>query len=196
MQMSDQDFNHKVKSLFDEIQTKRAELVKLLSSNPITVLDYELLSTENTPVLLSSLFGDKEELIVVHNMGKSCRYCTLWADGFSSSTSHFLNRCAFVLVSPDKPETLKVFSEERGWQFPVYSAFNTNFILDMGYAYKKEEKTYYIPGVSIFSKNGGIITRTAQDFFGPGDFYSPIWHLFDLLPKGVNEWQPNYNYHS
>ena len=39
--------------------------------------------SEVGPVRLSELFGEHDDLVIIHNMGASCRYCTLWADGFS-----------------------------------------------------------------------------------------------------------------
>src|SRR5215204_1578561 len=48
------------------------------------VADYALLDPDGSPTTLSALFGDGDDLIVIHNMGRGCVYCTLWADGFSS----------------------------------------------------------------------------------------------------------------
>ncbi len=51
------------------------------------------------------------------------------------------------------------------------------------------------PGVSTFKREAdGRILCTARDEFGPGDLYCSIWHLLDLLPKGVNDWEPKYSY--
>ena len=45
------------------------------------VIDYDLVDSENQKIKLSQLFGTKKDLILVHNMGKSCPYCTMWAEG-------------------------------------------------------------------------------------------------------------------
>src|SRR5437879_11525777 len=66
------------------------------SSEPEEVEDYEFAVPGGTS-RLSALFGEKETLFVVHNMGMSCAYCTLWADGFNGAYDHLRNRAAFVV---------------------------------------------------------------------------------------------------
>ena len=62
---------------------KKAELLRArLSEEQEQVEDFELQGW-NGSVRLREAFGDREELLVVHNMGSSCNYCTLWADGFN-----------------------------------------------------------------------------------------------------------------
>lgn len=177
----------KMKKLNDDIAGSRKKMIKLLSKQAkMDVQDYTLKDTSGNDVKLSEMFGDKENLFLVHNMGKSCSYCTLWADGFSGVTYFIEKKAAFGLVSPDKPEVQKEFAESRGWKFKTYSSAGSSFTKDMGYL--TEENNYW-PGVSVFHKNSdGGITRVAKDFFGPGDFYSSPWHFFDLLPQnGMSE---------
>src|SRR5690348_16725862 len=73
-----------------------------------TVGDY----TFDTPageVTLAELFGDQRDLLVVHNMGRGCPYCTLWADGFNSLVPHLANRAAFVVASDDPVDVQQEF---------------------------------------------------------------------------------------
>jgi len=66
---------------------------------------------------LAGLFGRKDDLVVIHNMGSSCPYCTLWADGFNGLYDHLANRAAFALSSPDAPAAQKRFAEgPRDWE--------------------------------------------------------------------------------
>jgi hypothetical protein len=30
--------------------------------------------------------------------------------------------------------------------------------------------------------------------FGPGDDFCAVWHFFDLLPEGVDGWEPRFAY--
>ena len=60
---------------------------------PETVPDYELRGTDGV-VRLSEMFGAKSDLILIHNMGAGCPYCTMWADGF--------NAC-FITWRTDRP---------------------------------------------------------------------------------------------
>ncbi|MCI0448550.1 MAG: DUF899 family protein [Chlorobi bacterium] len=172
----------KLRKLEEEIQSARRKMIKLHSKQArMDVQDYVFKDKNGNDVKLSETFGDKENLVLIHNMGKFCSYCTLWADGFNGVTYFVETKAAFALVSPDPPDVQKQFAEERGWKFNMYSAYDSTFISDMGY---KTETGSYWPGVSVFHKDGdGNITRVAKDYFGPGDFYSSPWHFFDLLPK-------------
>ncbi|MHA1513621.1 MAG: DUF899 family protein [Candidatus Hodarchaeales archaeon] len=143
-------------------------------------------------ITLSELFHDKEDLIVIHNMGKHCAYCTMWADGFNGVLPHIQDRTSFVVISPNSPVIQKEFSDSRGWKFSMVSAQSSTFIKDMGF---ELEDGKYMPGVSFFHKdNKGKIIRTGKDFFGPGDVYSSPWQLFKFLKRGINNWSPKLSY--
>jgi len=175
----------KLRKLEEEVRHARKKIIKLLKKQAkMDVENYTLKDKNGQDVTLSDMFGAKENLIVVHNMGTSCKFCTLWADGFNGVNYFIENKAAFALVSPDPPEVQKQFSDERGWKFNMYSGHDSGFISDMGY---KTAEGGYWPGVSVFHKDkDGKITRVAKDYFGPGDFYSSPWHFFDLLPKNGN----------
>jgi len=147
------------------------------------------------PVRLSELFGEKHDLLVVHNMGERCPYCTLWADGFASMYKHIADRCAFVLTTPDEPAVAAAFAGARGWTFPVVSHAGTDFAKQMGY--EGEESTYgrFRPGISAFRKREDrSMVRTGTRSFGPGDDFCALWPMFDLLEGGAGEWAPKYHY--
>ncbi len=172
----------KLRKISEEIAELRKKYIKISAKQAkMDVSDYVLKDTEGRDVKLSEMFGDKENLILIHNMGKACSYCTLWADGFSGEAYYIEKKAAFALVSPDAPEVQKEFAASRGWKFRTYSAAGTAFIADMGYYTEAEG---YWPGVSVFHKDAeGKIARISKDYFGPGDFYSAPWHFFDLLPE-------------
>src|SRR5437867_12015991 len=79
---------------------------------PQPVDDYTF-STVKGPTRLSRLFGAKRDLVVIHNMGAGCPYCTLWADGYSGLYDHIASRAAFVIASPDPPEIQRRFARSR-----------------------------------------------------------------------------------
>lgn len=85
------------------------------------VKNYEFLGQQNQKIRLSELFGNKKDLILIHNMGNSCPYCTMWADGFNGLLQHLQDRAAFVVSSPDDPMTQKDFASSRGWKFKMIS---------------------------------------------------------------------------
>ncbi len=170
----------------EQTQGKIQELRSRLEPEPVN--DYTLKNSEGKEVLLSSLFNGGEELMVIHNMGKKCSYCTLWADGFNGFTKQINSRMPFVLVSPDSPKVQKEFANSRGWTFKMLSAEDSTFTKDLGF--EPQPKQYW-PGVSALILKEGKIYRTGYDHFGPGDFYCSPWHLYDLFPKGDNDWQPS-----
>ena len=172
----------KLRKITEEIADLRKKYIRQISKiAAMDTKDYTLKSSYGNDVKLSEMFGDKKYLYLVHNMGKSCSYCTLWADGFSGITYFMEKKAAFGVVSPDAPEVQKEFAESRGWKFKMYSSVGSDFTKDMGYY---TEAGAYWPGVSVFQKNAdGSIRRISKDFFGPGDFYSSPWHFFDLLPQ-------------
>lgn len=156
----------------------------LAAVEPEEVQDYEFTNTEGS-VHLSELFGDHEDLIVVHNMGVACSYCTLWADGYNGVHQHVVSRAGFVVSSPDRPNVQKKIAESRGWKFPMVSHADTSFAADMGYV---SEKGGWMPGVSVFKREGNAIMRVSNTGFSPGDDFCILWHFFDMLPGGVGEW--------
>jgi predicted dithiol-disulfide oxidoreductase (DUF899 family) len=181
-----QKFEEKYTKLENELKKTRSKMLKLLAKEAkMDIQDYVLKDRDGRDIMLSEMFEDKKELIVVHNMGKSCSYCTLWADGFSG-VSYFIERkAAFVLISPDPPDVQKAFASERGWKFKMYSGNDSPFIKDMGYV---TESGSYWPGASVFHKdNEGKITRISKTYFGPGDDYCSVWHFLDMLPQNGEE---------
>jgi predicted dithiol-disulfide oxidoreductase (DUF899 family) len=157
---------------------------------PEEVADYRLTGTDG-PVLLSALFGPRDTLFVIHNMGKSCPSCTMWADGFNGVLAHLENRAAFVVASPDDPETQAAFAAARGWRFRMVSHQGSEFAADLGY---RDERGFWLPGVSVFRRDGSRILRVSDAPFDQGDDFCAVWHLFDLIPAGAAGWQPRVSY--
>ena len=60
-------------------------------------------STLNEETSLMDLFGEKDKLLLIHNMGQGCRYCTLWADGFNGFVQHIESTISVALVSKAPP---------------------------------------------------------------------------------------------
>ena len=188
--MERQEAARQMASFHQQIGALRQKMRDLQRSvEPETVEDYEFRSLAG-PVRLSTLFGDKDTLFVIHNMGAGCLYCTLWADGFNGILAHLEDRAAFVVTSPDDPVSQETFKTGRGWRFRMVSHQGSDFAADMGY--KGSEG--WLPGVSVFRKQDGAITRVSTAELGPGDDFCALWHLFDLIPEGPGGWQPKYSY--
>ncbi|MGD7026263.1 DUF899 family protein [Sutcliffiella horikoshii] len=178
-----------IQQLEKEILEKKKQLAEMKRNIEKEKVDnYVFSSFQHGKVSLADLFEDKGELFVVHNMGKSCSYCTMWADGFSSVYHHIRRKAAFVVSTPDEPEVQENFAAERSWNFPVVSTKGTSFKEDMGFVVNEG----FYPGVTVFSKDDkGVIYRHASSFFGPGDDFCSVWPFFDLLPSGYEDYKPS-----
>jgi predicted dithiol-disulfide oxidoreductase (DUF899 family) len=147
--------------------------------------------TSKGSITLKQAFQDKDDLIVIHNMGTNCSWCTMWADGFNGVRDHLSNRSALLLLSPDPPEVVEQFAKNRGWGFPVASARDSglNEFIQFG------ESNNADPGFSTFYKDAsGAISRISTECFGDFDLFSPVWHMIARLKNGVNDWEPQFDY--
>jgi predicted dithiol-disulfide oxidoreductase (DUF899 family) len=190
--MSYKDTSAKLEEYRRQIADLRRKMREAqVATEPEPVKDYAFQRVGGT-VKLSELFGDKDTLIVVHNMGTSCSYCTLWADGFNGVFEHLRNRAAFVVSSPDPPEQQQAFAASRGWRFPMMSVVGSTFAQDMGYWHDERA----MPGISVFKREGDKIMRVADTSFEPGDDFCTVWHVFDLIPEGPAGWKPKFRYAS
>ncbi|WP_342360836.1 DUF899 family protein [Terrarubrum flagellatum] len=178
------DLRGRIGKLREEMRSAQAAI------EPEEVSDYEF-ATLKGPVRLSELFNGKDDLFVVHNMGTSCSSCTMWADGCNGFYPHVADRAGFVVSSPDDPQTQREFAASRGWRFPMVSHVGTNFAQDMGY---RSSHGGWLPGLSVFRRDGGRLTRVSDARWSPGDDFCPVWHFFDMLPGGSKGWMPRFQY--
>jgi predicted dithiol-disulfide oxidoreductase (DUF899 family) len=124
-------------------------------------------------------------------MGLKCCNCTLWADGLNGIYHHLADRASVVVSSPDPPDVQQRFAQGRGWKFPMVSHQATTFAADMGYRSKGGD---WLPGISVFKRDGKRILRVCDAGFEPGDDFCTLWHILDLLPGGVGDWAPKVSY--
>lgn len=168
--------------IYQDIEKLRKKVIEINSKLAKMDIeqDYVFHTPEGKEIKLSEMFGDQKYLYTIHNMGKACSYCTMWADGFKDTYKKIQEKGSFFLVSPDSPQIHKEFKDSRGWKYNSVSSEGNTFTKDVGYYV--EGKGYW-PGVSVFEKSDdGKIKRVSKDFFGPGDPYCNIWHFYDLLP--------------
>jgi predicted dithiol-disulfide oxidoreductase (DUF899 family) len=187
----DQDTQARGQALFDEQCSLRRRQVELARDLAIGEIEDIELTTRDGAIRLSELFGSGDDLLVIQNMGRGCSYCTLWADGFNGMLPHLENRTAIALVSPDDPAVQQEFASSRGWRFRMVSSAGSPFKERLGFA---DAEGSQMPGVSTFRRDGERIINVANDYFGPGDVYCGLWHLFGLLEGGPGDWQPHLHY--
>lgn len=155
-----------IERLEKQILKDKQRLAKMRrDSPPLELVDYVFTTQGGKKVRLSQMFGSHDELIIVHNMGVRCAYCTMWADGFNGLREHLSDRAGFVVVSPDQPKIMGEFAKGRGWKFPIYSHIGTDFGKVLGF---ESAGGGAQPGVSTLFRNpDGKILRVSRAFFGP-----------------------------
>ena len=173
-----------------EIMEKAQKLAALRKAEPAQEVQNYVFDTLEGQVGLNDLFAGREKLLMIHNMGQGCRYCTLWADGINGIIDHLEDAMAVVLVSKDPPETQRRMAMNRGWKFRTVS--------HGGGAYMDEqcamgEYSNY-PGAATYEWRDGKAVKTGRTSFGPGDLYSPMWHFLALAGIGNDAWTPQFRY--
>ncbi len=173
-------------------ELREARVAAVAASGPPLTGHTLALAPSGARVTLRELFAGKQDLLVIHNMGKRCVYCTLWADELSGIAHHLMDRCGLVLTTPDDPMTAGEFARGRKWNFPIASTIGTSFTKDLGFEDKDGDVLPGVTSMTLDSNGRPVRVRSAQ--FGPGDSFCALWHLFDLLPGGAKGWEPKYGY--
>lgn len=158
------------------------------------------------PVRFSQLFtGNRDSLIVVHTMFDDdsqvpCPACNMWADGYNAIAPHVSSKVNFVLVAKKEIQALRRWACDRGWdRIRILSSAGTTFNRDYGVETTTDGQ---LPAVSIFrrSPSGNIhhfyttLGSLVHTHHRAIDLFSPVWHLFDLLPEGRETWVPRHSY--
>lgn len=180
-----------------ELQKAEKELFELTrkvaglrrDSKPIEVKNYTFQDSDGDVSLLK-LFGDKETLFLIHNMGQGCRYCTLWADGLNGFVQHIESQYAFAMVSKDVPRVQRQISNSRGWRFKMVSHGGGDYIKEQTVMTGENN----MPGIVCYIKKGEQILRKNSASFGPGDEFCSNWNILSLAGVSTEEWTPQFNY--
>ena len=142
-----------------------------------------------TPQGLKNLYQlfTKDRMIVIHNMGIHCKFCTAYADGINAISKEFQN-CDIVLLSTTElPELLK-FQEKRKWSFHCYRIVDNIFSQAVG-LFRKDIGV--MPGIiSLYLTNEKKIIVESISDFEPGDYFSPIWPIKSLFDDHWEEYSP------
>ena len=171
-----------------ELNMKLVELRKGSGSDE-EVPNYSF-QTQSGDTTLLELFGDHDKLLLIHNMGQACRYCTLWADGFNGFVPHLESAMSVVLVSKDAPDIQRRFANARGWRFRLASHSGGDYIREQSV----KEGADNMPGAVVYERNGEKISRKNTCVFGPGDLYCSMWSLLGLAGLSEADWTPQYSY--
>lgn len=158
-------------------------------------------------VTLADLFGDADQLVVMHFMygadwDEGCPSCSFWADTYDGTTEHLAARnTAYVVVSNAPLAELVSYQRRMGWSFPWYSCGGTTFGGDLGVnppagSEPGEEWLYNgqpviadeMPGISVFGRDEtGRIGLTYQTFARGLEPLNSTYAILDLTPNGRDE---------
>ena len=168
--------------------------------------DFEFVS-EQGPVHLSGLFGDKDTLLIYSMMYGSprktaCPMCTSFLTSWNGTAVNLRERVAIVVTARSPIERLIEFRKQRGFA-------NLPFVSDPSGDYTR---TYVnaddadVPGFSVFTRRDGTIRHfytgemsgemadPGQDPRGAPDL-DPLWLMLDVTPEGRGEdWYPKLEY--
>ena len=175
-----------------EIMEKSAKLAELRKTEaPVEVSDYSFQTNEGETTL-SGLFAGRDKLLVIHNMGQGCRYCTTYADGINGVIDHLEDAMAVTVVSKDPPEIQRRMALDRRWKFRMASHGGGEYMEEQC----KMAGYDNCPGAAVYEMQDSKIMRRAQTPFGPGDFFSPVWPFLALAGMGEADWTPQFHYWS
>ena len=184
--MPDSDIQALEKQIF-ELNMKLLELRK---TSELTEVPNYTFQTQSGDTSLLELFANRDKLLLIHNMGQACRYCTLWADGFNGFVPHLESAMSVALVSKDTPEVQRQFANTRGWRFRLASHAGGDYIREQTVLKDQEN----MPGAVVYERKGDVILRKNACVFGPGDLYCSMWSLLGLAGLGTEDWTPQYSY--
>jgi predicted dithiol-disulfide oxidoreductase (DUF899 family) len=173
------ELRNKARKIELELYSLQSQLVDIRRKLGGRKLEDHVLYAVKGERQLSYFFGDKDTLILIHNMGRTCPHCTAYADGLNGIFEHLHSRGEVLLVSPDDPLVQRELADARGWRFQLASVKGSELSKDLGF---EPEPNEYFPGICILQKElDGSIKLVCKDDFEPGDRYSPIWHIFALI---------------
>ena len=181
---------NEISELEQQIFDLTARLNELRKLNTGSVVRNYTFATLQGETSMLDMFGDHQQLLLIHNMGQGCRYCTLWADGFNGFLKHLESVMSVVLVSKDAPELQRQFANSRDWRFRLASHGGGDYIREQSVS-KGEDN---MPGAVVYERDGNKIARKNDCVFGPGDIYCSMWSLLALAGRGETDWTPQYAY--
>ena len=182
--------NNEIRAIEQQIRQLMEKLAKLQQSNRSNEVNNYKFSTLNGETNLLELFGEKDKLLVIHNMGQGCRYCTLWADGFNGFLPHLESTISVVLVAKDLPKLQRNFANSRGWRFRLASHGGGDYIQEQSVM----EGSNNMPGAVVYERDGKKIYRKNDCVFGPGDIYCSMWSLLGMAGLNKTNWTPQFSY--
>jgi len=168
--------------------------------------DYELVG-ESGPVRLSSLFGDKQTLMVYSMMfgperKGPCPVCTSMLSAWNGTAVNLRERVAIAVTARSPIERLVEYKRDRGFSYlPFFSDPSGEYTR----TYVNAEDAD-VPGFSVFTRRDGVVSHFYSNEIGDGmsdpgqdprgaPDLDPLWLMLDLVPEGRGaDWYPKLGY--
>lgn len=183
--------------------------------------DYAFTGPEGSASLLD-LFEGRDQLFLIHFMfdpswDSGCRSCTAGADEISPGLLEHLHKrdTTLAFCSRAPIEKIERYKTERGWNFPWWSSFGSDFNVDfhvtmdpaqapLMYNYLNVEewairgepltaepgKPEELPGESVFLRVGSDVFHTYSDFARGTEWTGGSYAFLDLTALGrQEEWE-------
>jgi predicted dithiol-disulfide oxidoreductase (DUF899 family) len=162
-------------------------------------------------VTLAELFGDSKQLIVQHVMlgpdwEQPCPGCSASLAELSQGVlDHMATReTVFVLTSRAPYDKIAAMAKERGWFFPWYSTYGSDFNYDyqvsldaevgqVQYNYRPEpdllggDRSAEMPGYSAFLREGDEVFHTYSAFSRGTEYTGNAYTFLDMTALGRQE---------
>jgi len=162
------------------------------------------------PVTLGELFGDRRQLVIQHIMfgpdwDAACPVCTNFLTELSPAVLARLHACqtAYALVSRAPLARLDAYQAARGWSWPWYSSYASDFNYDfqvtldhagqLTYNYRPEPgllggaPSTELAGASCFLRDGEDIFHTYSAYARGLDHTDLPYAFLDLTALGRQE---------
>lgn len=185
----------------------RDELTKQRQSLPWLRIEKEyVFESEEGPVTLADLFGDKSQLIVYHYMlgpgvTVGCKSCSFWTDQYEPIVVHLHQRDAnLVAISRSEVQNIEAFKHRMGWRHQWVSSLGNDFNFDFKVTLHSGADSEYnykmamtsgeseMPGISVFYKDeAGNIYHTYSTYARGLEDLNTVYRYLDILPKGRDE---------
>jgi predicted dithiol-disulfide oxidoreductase (DUF899 family) len=157
---------------------------------------------------LIDLFEDRRQLIVGHFMfdpswDEGCSSCSAGADEVSDALLRHLHvrDTTLAYVSRAPLEKIERYKASRGWTFPWYSSYGSDFNQDFGvtldksvkppeYNYRPLDEEGEMPGTSAFLRDGERVFHTYSNYARGAEMTGGSFYWLDLTALGrQEEWE-------
>jgi predicted dithiol-disulfide oxidoreductase (DUF899 family) len=193
-----------------ELTRLRDELARERQALPWVRLEHDyVFEGPSGKEALSSLFGDRSQLVVYHFMfgpgwKEGCPSCSLLADHLDAVVAHLSAKDVSLAVISRAPYAeIAPFQARMGWRFHWVSSRGTEFNRDYNVSFSKEEvakgDAYYnfgmngfpneeAPGISVFYRDeAGAVFHTYSTYARGAEPLLGVYQVLDMVPKGRNE---------